>query len=309
MLKIKGPIKLPVGLIDGQVIEFDLYFTKKDRKRYLILKLGDLLRNQPIYLRIESACIFGHVMGSRRCDCGFQLKNALNIIGNDNGLLIYSIDDDGRGLGIEGHFDTYFFRQVKLLETEDLYKKIKRPIDDRNYDIVADILHFFKVKNVKLLTNNNKRILALKDKGFKVSRAALEMRIDEYCAPALMDKKDHLHYLFSFDSHFENFKFHLNNKKNLKHKFSFLVTEDFYKKLGSYFFDDLDSMEDQAIKITCTHKRLVFYFNFFPSLSFIKKLKKIGVLSIILLRDNLSPQQLKSIRSEIGFIELIKINK
>jgi len=308
MLKLKGPIKLPIGLPDGRAVEFEIYFTKKDKKRYLILKHGVVNFKADIYLRIESACVFGHVMGSRRCDCGFQLKNSINIIANGNGLLIYSIDDDGRGLGIEGHFDTYFYRQVKLLETKDLYKKIKHSLDDRSYDIVADILIFFNVKKVKLITNNNKRIAALKKGGFKVSRVALEMKIDEYSAPAMMDKKDHLHYMFSFVSHLENFKYLLEEKSNNR-KYSFLLVKDFYERLKIYSSDNLTVLMREAEYLAKKTERLVIYLNFFPGISFVKKLKKLGILSVLIIRDNLTNKQIALIKPEIGFVEMIKINK
>ena len=199
-----GPIKMPIKTSFG-VKEFSLDFFKTGKERYATLYLGDL-KSRFLPLRIESACLFGHVFHSAKCDCGFQLNAAIDYISRKNhGLVIYAIDQDGRGLGIEAHFKIYVLRQQKRYPTKKVYSLLNKKIDERNYSDITHILRHYGVESVELMTNNKSRLQALKSAGLKVKRIPLECPLDEFNETCLRQEKDDLGYLTSYETHADFF--------------------------------------------------------------------------------------------------------
>lgn len=94
MAYILGPIKLELLLLKGNTDTFKFYLFKNEYN-YMVLQKGDLKGKQP-YLSIRSICVFGHIFNSRRCDCSYQLKTALQRISDEKlGMIIYCLDDHG----------------------------------------------------------------------------------------------------------------------------------------------------------------------------------------------------------------------
>lgn len=196
-----GPVKLPLK-ISNKFVNFNLYYFDYAGERWIACIKGDLNNLNEISLRIESACIFGHVFNSDKCDCGYQLDKALEKIAElEKGMIIYAVDQDARGLGIETHFQIYVMRQLEHLDTKEVYKRLDKPVDARNYEPVVDILRLFNVKKVNILTNNKKRIKLLEDHGFDVISESLEAPLNENNMPTLMLEKEDLDYNFSFNTH------------------------------------------------------------------------------------------------------------
>src|ERR1700738_5211476 len=118
---IRGPVRLPLR-IDGQELGYSLFLFQFNGERWIAAFTGNIDDGEPVPLRIESACIFGHVFHSAKCDCGYQLDEALRRIAEmKRVLVIYAIDDDARGLGIDAHFQIYVLRQQENLDTEAVY--------------------------------------------------------------------------------------------------------------------------------------------------------------------------------------------
>jgi GTP cyclohydrolase II len=191
---------LPLEIQRGEVAEFELYFAAGRRTRYLVA-VADLHRSEQPLVRIESACLFGHVFRSRRCDCGYQLQLACDRIAREGGLVVYGIDEDGRGLGIERHFETYLLRQQEHLDTTDVYRRLGVSLDQRDYSDVVDVLRHFGLTAIRILTNNPRRLEFLDAAGIRYTRQPHERPVDQYSAVSMMDKASALPYLFSFPGH------------------------------------------------------------------------------------------------------------
>lgn len=137
---------MPIRLSTGKVEWFNFHYFEI-RKRYIVVTKGRITNSRNIPLRIESACVFGHIFNSIKCDCNFQLHQSLEIISKmRKGILIYCYDDDGRGYGVKYHFLMYYYRQKYRMETDELYKFLMLPIDGREYSDIIWILNFLKLK-------------------------------------------------------------------------------------------------------------------------------------------------------------------
>lgn len=199
-----GTIRHPVRLEDGEIEQFIFDFFRTESGRYVVAYKGEIRNSRDVLLRIESACIFGHVFGVVRCDCRFQLAQAMHAIAKEGqGMLIYGVDQDGRGLGIEGHFETYVLRQKEGLETDEVYARLNKRPDERSYADVIAILHWYGVHSVRCLTNNPRRLDWLASANIPASRVPLEVTLDEHNESCLMDEKADLGYMFTFRTHQE----------------------------------------------------------------------------------------------------------
>jgi GTP cyclohydrolase II len=134
----------------------------------------DTNMEKPVNVRIHSECITGDLFGSRKCECGEQLNKAMEIIGNEGGIIIY-LRQEGRGIGIINKLHAYR-EQEKGLDTIEANKKLGFEIDSRRYDVAIKILKDLKIRKIKLLTNNPDKISSLTGAEFEeVVRVPLEI--------------------------------------------------------------------------------------------------------------------------------------
>lgn len=196
-----GPIYLPLK-VDEKPSEFKLHYFEIKGSRWAVAYKGDIADGERVPLRIESACLFAHVFNSDKCDCGYQLNEALKYIArHKRGIVIYGIDQDARGLGIATHFRIYQLRQQEGLDSEELYDRLQMPMDARDYEPVITILEQLKVKKILLLSNNRERRKFLIDNGFDVKYESLEAPLNMNNMATLMLEKEDLDYDFSFKTH------------------------------------------------------------------------------------------------------------
>ena len=118
-------------------------------------------------VRIHSECMTGDLLGSLRCDCGWQLDTALKKISQDGGALLY-MRQEGRGIGLLNKIKAYELQDKHNLDTVEANEQLGFLADERNYIDAAQILHHLKLDNIKLLTNNPEKISNLKDCGISV---------------------------------------------------------------------------------------------------------------------------------------------
>jgi 3,4-dihydroxy 2-butanone 4-phosphate synthase / GTP cyclohydrolase II len=112
------------------------------------------------FVRIHSECVTGDVFGSKRCDCGSQLHKALALIAKEGGILIY-LRQEGRGIGLANKIKAYAL-QDDGFDTVAANEHLGFPSDTRDYQVALDILAYFKIKSLRLLTNNPDKIESLK---------------------------------------------------------------------------------------------------------------------------------------------------
>src|SRR4030095_6738264 len=149
---------------------------------------------------IESICIWAHLFDSQFCDCDWQLGEAKRRIDEEgNGLIIFAFDQHGKAVGLRNHFIVYAEGQRRGHElVVDAYTSLGFDEDYRkDYRDIADILHHFGVKNIRLMSNNPKRIKLLKKTGIEIERVRIEAPLNSYNKPELTTKKNKLCHLLT----------------------------------------------------------------------------------------------------------------
>jgi GTP cyclohydrolase II len=123
---------------------------------------------QPVLVRLHSACLTGDVFGSRRCDCGDQLRLALPQLAHHGGGIILYLEQEGRGLGLANKIRAYQLQEAGL-DTVDANTVLGFDDDERDYGVAVRMLQLLGCARVRLLTNNPAKLDGLSQAGIDVS--------------------------------------------------------------------------------------------------------------------------------------------
>ena len=138
-------------------------------KEHLALTLGDVGNGEPVLARLHSECLTGDTLFSQRCDCGAQLEGALRRIAQEGrGILLY-LRQEGRGIGLINKIRAYGL-QEQGADTVEANHQLGFADDMRNYAICGPIFQHFGIKSLRLMTNNPRKIDALKDLDISTER-------------------------------------------------------------------------------------------------------------------------------------------
>lgn len=149
-----------------------------------------------VLTRIHSECLTGDLFGSKRCDCGEQLLQSLEMISQKGGVLLY-LRQEGRGIGIINKLKAYNL-QDNGLNTIDANIHLGLEVDARQYDIAIQMLHDLGVNQLCLLTNNPEKITALENSDIKVvSRVPLVIEPKDENIEYLRTKQQNMGHLFN----------------------------------------------------------------------------------------------------------------
>jgi 3,4-dihydroxy 2-butanone 4-phosphate synthase / GTP cyclohydrolase II len=192
LIQLEAEAHLPTEYGDFTV---KAYSTIVDDKTHIALVKGEISEDIPVIVRVHSECLTGDIFLSQRCDCGSQLHSALKTIEKEGrGILLY-MRQEGRGIGLINKLKAYCIQDTGL-DTVEANEKLGFPADLREYGIGAQILRDIGVRQMKLMTNNPRKIVGLEGYGLEViDRIPIEIESIEANHRYLLTKKNKLGHL------------------------------------------------------------------------------------------------------------------
>lgn len=175
------------------------YRSRMSDEEFVVLYKGEMRPEIPTLVRIHSQCLTGDVFGSIKCDCGPQLKLAMEMIEQEGrGAIVYQ-QQEGRGIGIINKIRAYAL-QDEGADTVEANERLGFAVDLREYMQCAEVLFDMGLCQVRLLSNNPLKIRALEEAGLEVvERVSIEVETPESAAHYLKTKKEKMGHLLGFD--------------------------------------------------------------------------------------------------------------
>jgi 3,4-dihydroxy 2-butanone 4-phosphate synthase / GTP cyclohydrolase II len=173
------------------------YESLLDGACHVALVMGDIGDGKDVFVRVHSECLTGDALGSKRCDCAAQRDAALAIIAQkERGVFLY-LHQEGRGIGLANKLRAYEL-QDRGADTVEANVRLGLPVDKREYGIGSQILFDLGVREMKIITNNPRKIVGLEGYGLKMTgRVPLIMDRDEFNTGYLKTKEEKLGHLLA----------------------------------------------------------------------------------------------------------------
>lgn len=184
--------KLPTRYGDFRAV---VYTNDVDKLEHVALVKGEIDPKSEVMVRVHSACLTGDVFGSKRCDCGCQLHSAMRMVEKEGAGIILYMQQEGRGIGLINKLKAYAL-QEQGMDTVEANLELGFKPDLRDYGIGAQILRDLGVRQMRLITNNPKKIVGLEGYGLKVTgRLPIETEPEPENIHYLKTKKDKMGHL------------------------------------------------------------------------------------------------------------------
>jgi 3,4-dihydroxy 2-butanone 4-phosphate synthase/GTP cyclohydrolase II len=185
-------IQMPTDYGDFQL---HLYRSKLDGQHHLALVKGDVAKKENVLVRVHSECLTGDVFGSRRCDCGPQLHQAMKQVSDEGRGVILYMRQEGRGIGLPAKIQAYKL-QEKGLDTVQANLKLGFGMDLREYGLGAQILSDLGLHKIRLLTNNPKKVVGLEGYGLEITeQVPIRVKPNRHNKKYLQTKREKLGHL------------------------------------------------------------------------------------------------------------------
>jgi GTP cyclohydrolase II len=193
--EVRTKVRVPLRFPDGWETVADVFtFTGlADGKEHIALGLGDYANAAVPMVRPHSECLTGDVFGSERCDCGPQLREAVERVAQQGGYVLY-LRQEGRGIGLYAKLDAYAL-QDQGLDTYAANRALGHGDDERDYTGAAQMLHTLGADRIRLLSNNPDKALQLDALGIEIDeQIPTEVHLSEANLRYLQAKVSHTHH-------------------------------------------------------------------------------------------------------------------
>ena len=177
--------------------DFDLYLyrSKTDGQHHLALVCGEVAGKKHVLVRVHSECLTGDVFGSRRCDCGPQLHQAMRQVAEEGRGVVVYMRQEGRGIGLASKIKAYKL-QEQGYDTVEANQKLGFDMDLREYGLGAQILADLGLKTIRLLTNNPRKVVGLEGYGLEIiEQVPIKVKPNPHNVRYLNTKRDKLGHL------------------------------------------------------------------------------------------------------------------
>lgn len=202
LIKRELAVKLPTRF---GVFDLIAYTSFVDIEPHLALCLGDIgiekdgaipVHPEPVLVRIHSQCLTGDIFGSMLCDCGTQLHQAMAQVAADGKGVVLYMRQEGRGIGLLPKLQAYRLQQEEGLDTVEANNRLGYGADLRHYGIGAQIIHDLGIRQIRLLTNNPRKVVGLEGYGLRITeRVPIQVPPNQNNKVYLKTKKDKLGHL------------------------------------------------------------------------------------------------------------------